>query len=597
MHARFFTFIVILAGSMSAQAEHDAAAVLDPTTLTFLETNGLGISSTFPGGSKSDRALDLNRNSIYSTIAESLNQDLEGAKKKDPRLSVTMNTAHRLFNIKWLSSPAALFELAGIVNRLDRIPFDPQHCGEIRLIYRLAYDMKDRGQSIHSRLPFTLNLVYLAARDRDGGCREAARRWLQFQDHLAARDAANARKSLRLETAQLKSIEVNMQSVRWPSTTRGDLGAHAEYLLRVFNVEKNKAVLAPLENTPAFERIARNPTQREKLKQWVKANIKAIDEGTATAPEFFLARKVTSVSPRGLTRRANRPWSAIFTPEDFSDIDFASTSYLKSPEAVLRRLDDSSCSGCHQNRSVAGFHLLGVDREGTSPFNAIAVPGSPHFINDQPRRAAYIKAVHTGKPASDFRPLSERAVAEDGAHGAHCGLGDPGFKNWTCRPGLICQPYGLEQGDKTVGQCFSAGAPAAVGEPCETGYMIGHSDPHKDRVRQNKETSCGTGGVCETNYVGFPEGMCAVSCGSSTDNMHCGRIALLVGFNRCLGKGQPFPKCLDENTRPTGLRACSLESPCRDDYICSGLSGKTGTCIPPYFLFQMRVDGHPRPPT
>jgi hypothetical protein len=560
-----------------------------------LEANGLAVNNTFPGGSKSPSAAALHANRIYAGIVSSLHQDLEAAKKKDPRLSVTMKTAHRLFNIGWLSSPAATFELAAVVNRLDRMPFDPAHCGEVRFVYRLAYDVRERGHLIHSRLPFTVNVVYFAARDQDGSCAGAAARWIMFRKKLSDRDAKGAHASLAVTGMTFKSVEVNMQSVRWPSTTRGDLGAHAEYLLRVFDVKDSRAVPAALENTPSAVRISKNPAQRQRLREWIGKNIAAIDQGTAVTPEEFLATKSTSVSPRGLSRRANRPWSEIFSAADFRGIDFSGLTYLKSPEALLRRLDDSSCAGCHQNRSVAGFHVLGADREGTSPFNAIAVPGSPHFIADQPRRAQYIEAVMNKKPPENFRPLSERSQTEGGGHGAHCGLGDKGFVAWTCDPGYSCHTYGLEKNDNTVGQCFSAAAQPEVGEPCEPGSMLGNSDPHKDRVRQSGELTCAGGGVCETNYVGFPEGMCAVSCDSKSKQMQCGAIAILVGFNSCLGTGQPFTKCLSENTRPAGLRACGLDQACRDDYICSGSAGSTGTCIPPYFLFQMRVDGHPAP--
>jgi hypothetical protein len=54
------------------------------------------------------------------------------------------------------------------------------------------------------------------------------------------------------------------------------------------------------------------------------------------------------------------------------------------------------------------------------------------------------------------------------------------------------------------------------------------------------------------------------------------------------------------------LKGCDANEPCRDDYICArtaaGHSASKdarerahGACIPPYFLFQLRVDGHPAP--
>ena len=46
-------------------------------------------------------------------------------------------------------------------------------------------------------------------------------------------------------------------------------------------------------------------------------------------------------------------------------------------------------------------------------------------------------------------------------------------------------------------------------------------------------------------------------------------------------------------SNPAALRACDVDSPCRDDYICARSGSERGVCLPPYFLFQLRVDGHP----
>jgi hypothetical protein len=41
------------------------------------------------------------------------------------------------------------------------------------------------------------------------------------------------------------------------------------------------------------------------------------------------------------------------------------------------------------------------------------------------------------------------------------------------------------------------------------------------------------------------------------------------------------------------MRGCGEAAPCRDDYICARTPAGGGACVPPYFLFQLRVDGHP----
>jgi hypothetical protein len=586
--------LVLIFNFFSHESRADIqSAIWESDVIEQMEKSGLHLDDVFPTPSAAKQ--DLKKNPFYLALVDHLKNDLTAIQKADPKLSVTMATSHRLFNIEWLGSSNSFFELTAIVNRIDRRPFHNEpSCGELRLVYRLAYTVKDKGHDIHSRLPLTLNMVFLIPNQDGTACLDSVNNWENFLGS-PQEERVNAKKVLGISSANLKTIEINMQSVRWPSTTRGDLGAHAEYLLRVFKIKNQRLELVNLENTPDVVRINASPVLKKELLAWIKTNMEAINNGVAVAPEKFLTKKATSVSPRGLTRISNRPWSNIFKATDFASIDFESLSYIKSSEALLRRLDDSSCVGCHQNRSVAGFHLLGVDRKGTSAFNSLAVPGSPHFMNDLERRSKFLQAIKNKEKPELFRPMSERALTEKGDYGAHCGLGDPGFASWTCSSGFICRSFGLEADDKTVGQCFTAGTLSAVGEPCEIGTMIPNLNPHKDKVRQTQERACSNQGMCEVNYVGFPEGMCAEACSSKSKHMKCGSIALLVEFNNCLGKGEPFTKCLAENTRPAGLRACAPELPCRDDYICAGRSTETGTCIPPYFLFQMRVDGHPKP--
>jgi hypothetical protein len=360
-------------------------------------------------------------------------------------------------------------------------------------------------------------------------------------------------------------------------------------MMRVFAYEQKTGafVPAPLEKTPDDAKLrGRGRDQvklRAKLVAWLKdpKHQQAVEQGIAVLPDEFLAKKATSVSPRGLARLANRPFKRLLAREGIS-------------EGTLRRLDDLSCVGCHQGRSVAGFHFLGIDRADTPTVNAINVTGSPHFMLDLPRRLAYLEAVEAEKPPVDARPPSERADAGEGGYGSHCGLGNAAFRSWTCNPGLKCRSLGLAPGDDTVGQCFPEPL-GEVGDPCESGVLKPDADPKKDRITGAKESACLAGGVCEVNQVGFPEGMCAFACESKTKSSSCGAIALLAPFNTCLGQGKPFTKCLAENVRPAALRSCDEATPCRDDYLCARTESGVGACIPPYFLFQMRVDGHPKP--
>ena len=89
--------------------------------------------------------------------------------------------------------------------------------------------------------------------------------------------------------------------------------------------------------------------------------------------------------------------------------------------------------------------------------------------------------------------------------------------------------------------------------------------------------------------------MCSRGCTALRAGETCGSIAILHSFNACLAARKPFAACLRDNVRPAALRAGSEAEPCRDDFICARTTEGRGACIPPYFLFQLRVDGHSLP--
>jgi hypothetical protein len=137
---------------------------------------------------------------------------------------------------------------------------------------------------------------------------------------------------------------------------------------------------------------------------------------------------------------------------------------------------------------------------------------------------------------------------------------------------------------------------ATVGARCEPTRITQSANAWLDRAEKLPPVSCeGAASVCEKTSVGFPGGMCSGPCDPGDPNGTCGGIAILSDFNSCLAAKKPFGECLAKHTRPGNLRSCSAQQPCRDDYICAQAEGQPegrGACIPPYFLFQMRVDGH-----
>ena len=548
--------------------------VKDPRTLVALEDAGLSYSKIVTPKQ-------------FKAIADVLTQDLDLMKRQDPKEGVGVEFPHRLFDTRWFASKETRFELVGVVNRLDRRRAGD--CGEFRLIYRLAYTAKRTA----SRLPMTLNVVFPQA-DDGKSCQTVAQRWL---DARSTGPEAQAKALLAGPLAKLPpiaSMEVNLQSTRWPSNERPEFGGHAEYILRVFAVDGDEVAPVPLENTPRSNLEAEELVE---LETWVADNLQAIDEGTALLPEKFLASKATSIGPAGGARDANRPWTRLFpdAKASFGGLSLDGLTLVKSPAALLRRLDTMTCNGCHQTKSIAGFHLLGEDRDETARANALAIGRSPHFEGELAWREEGLAALAGGAGFAKPRPFAERTV-NVGNYGAHCGLGDAGFAGWTCDDGLECVDL---HGD-VVGVCSPTKAP--VGDACELGTVTKSPNPRLDKVTNLRQVACndGRGARCNPTSMGFPDGMCRLDCaadeiGSVVDDTICGEIPSATGLTQCLAANKPFNECLATTSSPSFLRMCDRTNPCRDDYACArvrnGPSG-VGACMPPYFAFQARVDGH-----
>ena len=274
----------------------------------------------------------------------------------------------RIFDSQWLLSSHTHFECVGIINRLDRKFLNPmkKNCGELRYIYRLAFDSVEEGKKKSSRLPMTLALVYELPLT-ENQCREYTQ--MSYEE-------------MKNKAKQVNSIEVNLQSSRWPSFKGSSFVEQAHYLMRVF--EFQKGVLKPglLENTPDFTKINSNPDLKEKLLHFLRSQESQfnIERGSIQIPKEFLAEKATSIAPFGMKRLANRPFSQIFKNNEV-------------PERTLRRLDSLSCVGCHASRSIAGFHFLGEEKDRTRTFDALALPMSPYMEDNLLWRSVFLKSL------------------------------------------------------------------------------------------------------------------------------------------------------------------------------------------------------------
>jgi hypothetical protein len=191
----------------------------------------------------------------------------------------------------------------------------------------------------------------------------------------------------------------------------------------------------------------------------------------------------------------------------------------------------------------------------------------------------------SGAPPDFSAPLPEHGRAQ-GSYGQACSLGtDPSFTAWTCPAGLRCSNVEASAADP-VGQCLAE--QLQVGDACERGAVTQQPNFLRDRMASVKVETC-PDMICNRSGVGFPGGMCTASCDQA--GASCGSIAILDSFNACLARGASFLSCIRGNVQPAGLRACDDQNPCRDDYVCAR-AAHGGACLPPYFVFQLRVDGH-----
>lgn len=373
-----------------------------------------------------------------------------------------------LFDRDALNAPGTRFDLAGIVNRMDRAYVSPDQCGEIRLIYRpiANYDSTSKDTP-PSRLPMTFNLVMKAKpADADITCAELAKRWLALGDSTLAgaeRAALLTAKGGALEwitSDAIDRIELNIQAAR-EAANADDFDGRADYLMKVFRLDPQRKRFeeSPLENQLDVERLGADAKLAADFRQWLlePANFANLDRGAIVLPDRFLATSAVNETPSHADAESRA--HGLFTDEDVvmalaKASAAAPLQNILSPAGFARRLDDMTCSGCHQTRAIGGFHFPGKERSSPVSDSAVVAAGSPHFFGDQERRRDIITAFRDGG-TPDFsrgfsaRPQQRRATELAGTTylngwGAMCypagaNTPDKSFSSWTCGEGLSCQ--------------------------------------------------------------------------------------------------------------------------------------------------------------
>jgi hypothetical protein len=640
---RFVFFVLALLMALPARAS-PVLYVDDRALLTELEGRGYAFEDVFGVEAGAGLAALQAASPAYRSIVSIISKDvaeLRAEMKAGGRalFEVTDGNVGRVMDMRWLATDAARLRLVGLVNRMDRRDFADLRgeagCGEVRLIYRLAYRFKAKKRTMASRMPFNFNAVYSVLPDEDGGCEAAAARWAPGLDE--ALDAGwLAGGALDKAGLRLKQIELNAQVVRFPSGQETEFGGQAAYLMRIFGIDGDTVTEKPLENTPDTALLSSDAALKAELATYVHDNVAAVDLGVYEIPEKFLARKVVSYSTFGSVRLVNRPFEPLFDPADFADVAFDGMRLLKTPQALIARLENGSCQGCHQAGSTAGFHFIGKDDADSSPLNRIEVGLSPHVAAELPRREVWLAAVAAGNTPDRFRQLSSAPPAEWTADivtyrpakaGMSCLLPEEadGFASgWGCEAGLACTALASASGvPAKLGQCLlPADSPNMFsGHPCVTGEIATNSSqPFNDRMKVSAPFTAKAAAInretynCRPPKIGVPAGIAYRACtdrdrtfadfrpGKPEPREICG-LAGGKAFDLCVATND-FESCLGaavvRGNRPT----CSADTFCREDYMCQAFPADTpgiakvkgkGFCSPTYFIFQMRIDNHPTP--
>jgi hypothetical protein len=504
---------LLLSAVLPAQAAETAAlergtAITDPLALRELDDERLSIGGMLLPERSSNAPLTSGQVFSLPSMAP-VRTAIDGefdryiAKHKqslpNENIGVGEDFAFQLFDRAQLYSADTRFVLAGIVNRIDRAYVDGASCGEIRLIYRLTRIKPASGAATApSRLPMTLNLVLKAKGgpgvDRSGKtitCSEIARRWLAAGE-LSLTGAALAGKLLDeggpldlFGYQNIDRIETNIQIAHAPKSATRDF--RTDYLLKVFRYDAAAREFreAPMENQIDRDRILADDSLRREFKTWLldPRHLAEFDSGTVLIPEKFLANGAIAATPVGFDNSDLQPEFGLMQGEGanplFAESDVVAAlkkaaadgtklQNIRSVAGFERRLNDVTCSGCHQTRGIGGFHFPGVDWMTEKPSNSTVVPASPHFFGDQVRRRDVLTALRDGKPVDYSRGFSSRPQLRGNTElagteysdgwGAHCYApgkpaagNDASFRGWTCAEGLACQVAGKSS---RMGMCF-----------------------------------------------------------------------------------------------------------------------------------------------
>ncbi len=496
----------------SAAELERGTAITEPFALRELDHGRFGLGRVLAPARSTDAPLtneELFALPSMAPVRKALDEEYESyvarhkAALPNEKIGVGPSFDLQVFDHPLLASPDTRFVLAGIINRMDRGYVAAANCGEVRLIYRLTRLTPPPavpGDEVPSpRLPMTLNVVLKARGDAaaDGSspavtCADIAGRWLAAGDlslagpELAARLTAKDGPLDLIRPENIHRIETNLQIAHVPKSAAHEF--RTDYLMNVFDYDARSGAyqLSPLENQIDRERLLADDNLRRDFRDWLldPVHFRELDHGTILIPDRFLATSAIAATPVGFSPSELQPafglvqgdasaaepvfeQSEIVTALQKAAADGTTLENIQSVAGFERRLNDSSCSGCHQDRGIGGFHFPGVDWMAEKPSNDTIVPASPHFFGDQVRRRDILTALRDGNQPDFSRGFASRPQLRGSTElagtsyldgwGAHCYAqhadpedNDRSFRSWTCAKGLACQTGPATR----MGMCF-----------------------------------------------------------------------------------------------------------------------------------------------
>jgi hypothetical protein len=502
-----FSLLILLCGLLLPHAVQSAVlergtAITDPYVLRALDGERFGLGRMIAPGKSVD--VPLTNDGLFALpsmapVRTAIDGEFDRyvarhqANLANGTIGVGPSFDFQLFDRALLYSGQSRFVLAGIVNRMDRAYVSPDSCGEIRLIYRLMRTTAEQGEGAESpRLPMTLNIVLKAKGDSAAiSCSGIARRWLDAgESQLSGAELATQLSSKdgpldSIKPENIDRIETNLQIAHAPKSAARDF--RTDYLLKVFRLNAQHVFEeAPLENQIDREKIFADAGLKREFRAWLldPKNLAELDRGTILVPEKFLATGAIAATPVGFAPSKLQPAFGFVQADGYGNEVFGEGEVvaalkkaaahgitfenIRSVAGFERRLNDMTCSGCHQTRGIGGFHFPGVDWMAEKPSNSTVVPASPHFFGDQIRRRDILTALRDGAPPDYSRGFSNRpqlrgstelaGTEYDDGWGAHCyqqkskgADNDASFRSWTCAEGLACQPV---SNASRMGMCF-----------------------------------------------------------------------------------------------------------------------------------------------